>query len=225
MIFIVLIVVCSCESDIPVLKERHNLYDYTVGQANIADKYCIPLCDLYGESGINLGNKDLYISKDNLHYTNDGYAFISSLTTEFIRQYGGTSDLFGKSIGVFGGSFALIPASSYCKDVWVNKLGVKYTDYAVEAAGFSTLTINTIDSQVDEAAIHDIYILWCSTNDCLKNAPIGSVDSKDPNSQSFGMSKTIDKLLQKNPMAKVLIFNSIKSYKYDYLYDQNAERY
>ncbi len=216
----------SCEifdDDTP--KERHNLYDYTVGETKIADKYEIPLLDLYNKSGLTYENRKLYISSDSLHYNEEGYKKIAELTTEFIYENGGYTDYSGKTIGIFGGSFSVIEASKACKNIWTKELGITYTDYGVRGAGFSTLTNNPVPSQVDSADIHDIYILWCSTNDCLKNVPIKDVNSPDIESQSYGMSNTIGKLRSKNPSCTILIFNSLKTYLYNYLYDKNTERY
>ncbi len=206
-------------------KERHNLYDYTIGQTEIAEAYAIPVLDLFHKSGITYENRNLYVSSDSLHYNEKGYKKIAKLTTEFIYEYGGFTDYSDKTIGVFGGSFSVIEASKACKDVWAEELGITYTDYGVGGAGFSTLTTPQIPSQIDSADVNDIYLLWCSTNDCTENAPIDNIDSQDLQSQSYGMSKSIDKLLKKNPSCTILIFTSLKSFKYDYLYDENTERY
>lgn len=72
---------------------------------------------------------------------------------------------YGKSVAVFGGSDSVIPPSNSAKDLWKKYLGMTITDYGVPGAGFSSLQGNSLQRQVDEAAVYDIFILWASTND------------------------------------------------------------
>lgn len=202
---------------------NRNLIDYVRGQEAIGEKYSIPVCDLYRESGINYLNKDSFVLGDQLHPNDAANTFISQQTTEFLRRFGGFTDLTGKTIGVFGGSFSVNTPSQQCKDVWVSELGVTYTDYGVGGAGFAK-TGNLISSQVAGAAVHDIYVLWCSTNDATSGVPVGGIDDTGTTTQSGGMNTTIALLYAKNPTAKIVILNSLKAYSANYLYDPTVLR-
>lgn len=200
-----------------------NLIDYVRGQEAVAEKWSLPVCDLYRKSGLNYANKDMFIQADQLHYKSTGYAHIATMTAEFIRQNAPAGGAKGKTIGVLGGSYSVMWESQAAKDVWVSELGVTYTDYGVSGAGF-TKEGNYIDDQADAAAYHDIYILWCSTNDATSAKPIGNVNDYDHSTQCGGMNLAIQKLFYKNPSAKILIFNSMKAYSSKYLYDPTIIR-
>lgn len=112
----------------------------------------------------------------------------------------------GKSIGVFGGSLSVNPESETAKSIWKKMLGVTVTTYGVGGAGFSSLQGTSIQQQVDGAAVHDIYILWCSTNDYNGNRECGEwsdyteLDSYDESklvTQCGGINYCIKKLLEK----------------------------
>lgn len=47
------------------------------------------------------------------------------------------------------------------------------TNYGVPGAGFSSLQGKSLQQQVDEAGVFDIYILWASTNDYTNKRAIG----------------------------------------------------
>ncbi|HHF3031874.1 TPA: hypothetical protein ACPJ1C_001040 [Vibrio diabolicus] len=200
-----------------------NLIDYVLGQEVVAEKWSIPVCDLYRQSGFNYDNKDSFIQSDQLHYTAAGYAHIANLTTDFIRRNAPAGNLSGKSIGVFGGSFSVIAESQAAKDVWVSELGVTYTDYGIGGAGFAKAG-NYIDDQVDSAAVHDIYVIWCSTNDATAGSAVGELTDADHTTQAGGMNLTISKLIAKAPTAKILILNSLKAFSHPWLYDPTAIR-
>ena len=72
---------------------------------------------------------------------------------------------YGKTVAVFGGSVSVIPPSDSAKVLWEKHLGLKITNYGVPGAGFSSLQGKSLQKQVDEAGVFDIYILWASTND------------------------------------------------------------
>ncbi|HEX5555831.1 MAG TPA: hypothetical protein VFX43_21490, partial [Chitinophagaceae bacterium] len=72
---------------------------------------------------------------------------------------------YGKSVAVFGGSVSEIPASDSAKVLWKRYLGMDVTNFGVGGAGFSSLQGKSMQQQVDEAGVFDIYILWASTND------------------------------------------------------------
>ncbi|GAA4879768.1 hypothetical protein [Ferrimonas pelagia] len=200
-----------------------NLHDYVEGQKAVSLRRSVPYLDLYAGSGLNYQNKDSFISSDQLHYAAEGYAHIAAMTTDFIRRNAPAGELAGKTVGVFGGSFSVISASRACKDVWASELGIAYTDYGVSGAGFGKQN-NLIDSQIDQAGVHDIYVLWCSTNDCTGAVAIGEPDAGDNTTQNGGMNVCIDKLIALNPTAKILILGSLKAYSSKYLYDPAVVR-
>jgi lysophospholipase L1-like esterase len=126
---------------------------------------------------------------------------------------------YGKSVGVFGGSLSVYAESDNAKNMWRNLLGMTVTNYGVPGAGFSSLQGTSVQQQVDGAGVHDIYILWCSTNDFGGNQQIGTyndyttADSYDNNklvTQCGGINYAIKKLLEKNPLAEIYLFTSLK---------------
>ena len=81
---------------------------------------------------------------------------------------------YGKSVAVFGGSLSVFPESEAAKDLWRQQLGMKVTNYGVGGAGFSSLQGKSLQEQVREAGIHDVYILWASTNDYMNDRECGT---------------------------------------------------
>ena len=105
---------------------------------------------------------------------------------------------FGKSVAVFGGSVSVIPESDSAKVLWEKHLGLTITNYGVPGAGFSSLQGKSMQQQVDEAGVFDIYILWASTNDynyCIK------------------------KIYEINPNATIYFFTSSKAFNDRGAYD------
>ncbi|MEO8962163.1 MAG: hypothetical protein ABI325_09790, partial [Ginsengibacter sp.] len=72
---------------------------------------------------------------------------------------------YGKKVAVFGGSVSVVPASDSAKILWTRYLGMTVTNFGVSGAGFSSLQGKSLQQQVDEAGVFDIYVLWASTND------------------------------------------------------------
>ena len=203
------------EADQVQPQENHALLNYVEGQELVSASHSLPVCDLYRQSGISYPMRVAYTDADLLHPSLLAYQFIANLTTKFILENGGSTDLTGKTVGVLGGSFSVRPNSSGCKDLWISELGVVITDYGVGGAGFAA---GGIPEQVSGAAVHDIYIIWCSTNDASNNFNIGAAKSQGA-TQSGGLNRTISGLRAKAPNCKILLFNSIKAYSQDYLYD------
>lgn len=125
----------------------------------------------------------------------------------------------GKSIGVFGGSLSVYSESETAKTIWKNLLGVEVTNYGVPGAGFSSLQGTSIQQQVDGAGVHDIYVLWASTNDYTTSRECGewsdytAVDRYDESkltTQCGGINYAIKKLLEKNPKAEIYFFTSLR---------------
>lgn len=125
----------------------------------------------------------------------------------------------GKSIGVFGGSLSVYSESETAKNIWRSILDAEVTSYGVAGAGFSSLQGTSIQQQVDNAAVHDIYVLWASTNDYTNNRECGDwsdyteIDSYDESkliTQCGGINYAIKKLLEKNPKAEIYFFTSLR---------------
>lgn len=136
---------------------------------------------------------------------------------------------YGKSIGVFGGSLSVRQESQVAKQVWKDTLGVSVTSYGVGGAGFSSLTGTTsIQAQVDGAGVHDIYILWASTNDCTSSKEIGewtdytrfdNYDESKLTTQCGGINYCIKKLYEINPNAEIYFFTSLRFFSAEYGYN------
>lgn len=137
--------------------------------------------------------------------------------------YRGTEN-FGKSIAVFGGSLSVNKESDRAKQIWADMLGCEVTTYGVGGAGFSRLQGYTLQRQVDTAGIHDIYVLWASTNDYTNSRECGTwkdyteYDGYDPSAldtQCGGINYCIKTLLEKNPRAKIYFFTSLRFFGSD----------
>ena len=80
---------------------------------------------------------------------------------------------YGKSIAVFGGSLSVNKESDTAKQIWADLLGAEVVTYGVGGAGFSIDQGYSIQYQVDTAGVHDVYVLWASTNDFNGGRPVG----------------------------------------------------
>ncbi|WP_227006441.1 SGNH/GDSL hydrolase family protein [Rufibacter latericius] len=127
----------------------------------------------------------------------------------------------GKSVAVFGGSVSVIPESDSAKNMWQKSLGMAITNYGVSGAGFSSLQGKSIQKQVDEAGVFDIYILWASTNDYTNHRDIGSYtdytefdgyDKKKLSTQAGGINYCIKRIYEINPRAIIYFFTSSKAF-------------
>ena len=128
---------------------------------------------------------------------------------------------YGTSVAVFGGSVSVIPASDSAKFLWKQSLDMKITNYGVPGAGFSSLQGKSLQRQVDEAGVFDIYILWASTNDYTNHRAIGdytdftefdNYDSTKLVTQAGGINYCIKKIYALNPHAKIYFFTSSKAF-------------
>lgn len=145
---------------------------------------------------------------------------------------------YGKSVAVFGGSVSVIPASNSAKILWEEYLGMTITNYGVPGAGFSSLQGKSLQQQVDEAGLFDIYILWASTNDYTNKREIGSYtdytefddyDEGKLTTQAGGINYCIKKIYEINPQAIIYFFTSSKAFNdrgaYDPFYEQGMFKY
>ena len=128
---------------------------------------------------------------------------------------------YGKSVAVFGGSVSVIPSSDSAKDMWKESLGMSISNYGVPGAGFSSLQGKSLQQQVDESGVFDIYILWASTNDYTNKRENGSYtdytefDSYDKEklvTQAGGINYCIKKIYELNPKATIYFFTSSKAF-------------
>jgi lysophospholipase L1-like esterase len=145
---------------------------------------------------------------------------------------------FGKSVAILGGSVSVIPESDSAKNMWKKNLGMTITDYGEGGAGFSSLQGKSLQQQVDESAIFDIYILWASTNDYTNNRAVGlytdytefdNYDKEKLTSQAGGINYCIRKIYELNPNAIVYFFTSSKAFNdrggYDPFYKNGMVKY
>ncbi len=132
-----------------------------------------------------------------------------------------TSFNYGKSVAVFGGSVSVIPASDSAKIFWKRYLGMKVTNFGVSGAGFSSLQGKSLQQQVNEAGVFDIYVLWASTNDYTNHRAIGNYtdytefDNYDTSklvTQAGGINYCIKKIYAINPQAIIYFFTSGKAF-------------
>lgn len=132
------------------------------------------------------------------------------------KIYQQISPNFGKSVGVFGGSLSAMEASKTAKNIWAEKLKLKVVSYGKGGAGFG-LQVNNPENnivvQAEGAHIHDIYILWASTNDYTKKIPVGEIRSNELSTQAGGIRKSVEILQTKNPDSKIYFFTSLPMFK------------
>ena len=135
---------------------------------------------------------------------------------------------YGKSVAVFGGSVSVIPESDSAKVLWEERLGMTITNYGVPGAGFSSLQGKSMQQQVDEAGVFDIYILWASTNDYTNDRAIGTYtdysefdnyDEEKLTTQAGGINYCIKKIYEINPKATIYFFTSSKAFNDRGAYD------
>ena len=126
------------------------------------------------------------------------------------------------SIGVFGGSLSVKPESNVGKQYWADALKAEVTSYGVGGAGFAISRGHSLQKQVDSAGVHDIYILWASTNDFVGEEECGSwkdyteldgFDTSRLDTQCGGINYCVRKLREKNPQARILFFTSLRFFR------------
>lgn len=145
---------------------------------------------------------------------------------------------YGKSVAVFGGSVSVIPESESAKILWKERLGMSVTNYGVPGAGFSSLQGKSLQQQVDEAGVFDIYILWASTNDYTNDREVGTYtdytefdgyDEVKLTTQAGGINYCIKRIYEKNPDAIIYFFTSSKAFNdrggYDPFHQEGMVRY
>ena len=141
-----------------------------------------------------------------------------SLSRPAFSPYQGCRN-YGKSIAVFGGSLSVNKESDAAKQIWADLLNAQVITYGVGGAGFSSKQGYSLQRQVDTAALHDVYVLWASTNDFNGNRVCGSwsdyteldgYDESKLETQCGGINYCIKKLREKNPDAQIVFFTSLR---------------
>ncbi|WP_339866103.1 SGNH/GDSL hydrolase family protein [uncultured Algoriphagus sp.] len=164
------------------------------------------------------------------HYLS--FAFLLVSTSIFAQQDLKASYNYGKSVAVFGGSVSVIPKSDVAKNMWKEKLGMTVTNFGVGGAGFSSLQGKSLQQQVDEAGVFDIYILWASTNDYSNKREVGNYtdysefdgfDEEKLVTQAGGINYCIKKIYEINPNAQIYFFTSSKAFNDRGAYDPFTE--
>lgn len=131
---------------------------------------------------------------------------------------------YGKTIAVFGGSLSVNRESDAAKQIWANLLNATVVTYGVGGAGFAREQGYTLQRQVEEAGVYDIYVLWASTNDYNNNRECGSwqdytekdgFDESKRSTQCGGINYCIKTLLEKNPKAEIYFFTSLRFFGRD----------
>ena len=131
---------------------------------------------------------------------------------------------YGKTIAVFGGSLSVNPESDAAKQCWADLLNAEVTTYGVGGAGFSSRQGYSLQKQVEEAGVYDVYVLWASTNDYTNNRECGTwkdytaldgYDKRKLATQCGGINYCIKTLLEKNPDAEIYFFTSLRFFGAD----------
>ena len=131
---------------------------------------------------------------------------------------------YGKSIAVFGGSLSVNDESDAAKQLWANLLNAEVTTYGVGGAGFSSEQGYTLQKQVEDAGVYDVYVLWASTNDYNNSRECGTwqdytaydnYDTRKLTTQCGGINYCIKTLLEKNPEAEIYFFTSLRFFGAD----------
>ena len=131
---------------------------------------------------------------------------------------------YGKTIAVFGGSLSVNKESDAAKQLWANLLNAEVTTYGVGGAGFSSQQGYTLQQQVEDAGVYDVYVLWASTNDYTNSRECGTwkdytaldgYDKSKLTTQCGGINYCIKTLLEKNPDAEIYFFTSLRFFGVD----------
>lgn len=127
-------------------------------------------------------------------------------------------------IAVFGGSLSVKPESDAAKQIWADALDAEVTTYGVGGAGFAISRGYSIQKQVDEAGVYDIYVLWASTNDFVGDEKCGTwkdyteadgYNTSKLDTQCGGINYCIRRLREKNPEARIYFFTSLRFFRRD----------
>jgi len=138
---------------------------------------------------------------------------------------------YGADIAVFGGSLSVNAESDAAKQIWADLLNAKVTTYGVGGAGFAKTQGYSLQRQVDTAGVHDVYVLWASTNDFNGSKEVGvwndyteydGYDTSRLDTQCGGINYCIKKLREKNPDARIYFFTSLRFFSRDSGHNPNS---
>ncbi len=126
--------------------------------------------------------------------------------------------LAGKSIAVMGGSLAANNEADAAKSLYLQLLHCSsVVTYARGGMGYATADYRITDF-LPLLSQHDIYVLWCSTNDYGTGVPVGSptdyteadgYNESHAETQCGGMNKCIRAIRQAFPQATVVGYTSL----------------
>lgn len=137
----------------------------------------------------------------------------------------------GFSIAVLGGSLSVCKESDVAKGVWADALGADVVTYGVGGAGFCRTQGHSLQIQAEEAGVHDVYVLWASTNDYNNRHECGTpmdwtaADGFAPealDTQCGGINYCIHTLKAKNPDAVIVFFTSLPFFRSEDAWRRNA---
>ena len=127
--------------------------------------------------------------------------------------------LKGKSIAIIGGSLSCRNEVRVLKQLIYDHMGQpNIFNYGKGGCGCATSNIS-FQNLISQCGIHDIYIIWCSTNDYATGVPIGEKDdytAKDGfninkrKNQCGGLNYCIQYLKRLNPKALIIGYTSLQ---------------
>lgn len=137
-------------------------------------------------------------------YPQAGYAAVKERAKKFSLQ--------GKSVAYFGASNINNKDSDVMKRMLQQNLGCSVVTYGHGGYSFGD-NYNTLRSYADTIGEHDIYIVWCTTNDYFRNVQLGSVsdfteadnfDLRNAETTFGGLNYILRKIRLRNPNALIL---------------------
>ena len=162
-----------------------------------------------------------------LSHSNVPFIVFSDITKDSLLSLCAQSENRGKSLGILGGSYTIAPGSELLQNKWKEHLDVDIHNYGISGFGFSRYQ-GSIQDEADKCGIHDIYLLWASTNDFNFNRPVGvpsdytlfdGYNEKNRNTQCGGINYCIKTLKDKNPSCTILMLSSSVFFQTEKGYD------
>lgn len=160
-----------------------------------------------------------------LHCSSQGTALLDSLAAryplagyaEVMARAGGYS-LQGATVAYIGASLANNKECDVAKRMVAEALACRVVTYGHGGYAFGAET-ETLKSYADQLGCHEVYIIFCTTNDYFRNVPIGSpadctesdgFDKKHALTACGGLNYLIRQIRLCNPEATVVAFNCPK---------------
>lgn len=167
--------------------------------------------------GITKAPGDSMLDSLESRYPHAGYAAVKERALKY--------SLKDKTVAYFGASNINNADSYVMKRMLQMALGCDVVTYGYGGYSFGD-SYNTLRTYADSIGIHDIYIIWCTTNDYFRNVPLGEIsdytaaDSYDPKNMETaygGLNYILKKIKETNPEALILgmtcpkFFNAIRT--------------